>query len=177
MKLVRLCLNTINTNTSKIYSPVMLFRTIVFILFSFTVATPPACFISCANEVSHGCPRGPVDLLCLCANETPLLSCFIDICPLGTFFSARDHYFGTCLEHGKPRSAFMETPTSSAMPVSLSSLSVPTSKVAENIPNVNKTLNFSHYSDLLPGSRESGIPRSRKHLISKIKSHRPPHQD
>lgn len=30
-----------------------------------------------------------------------LVGCLVDICPYGNFESARDHFFGTCLEHSK----------------------------------------------------------------------------
>ncbi|KAG7192545.1 uncharacterized protein KQ657_001642 [Scheffersomyces spartinae] len=61
-------------------------------------STPPACFLSCINELSHQC-RSLSDITCLCGKSDLLLGCLVDICPYGTFESARDHYFGTCLEH------------------------------------------------------------------------------
>ena len=44
-----------------------------------------------------------VNLTCICINEDLTIGCLVDdICPFGTFISARDHYIGTCLEHGRP---------------------------------------------------------------------------
>lgn len=71
---------------------------IVLYLAAVSLATPPACFLSCINELSQQC-RSQSDLTCLCDNSDQLLDCLVDICPYGTFESARDHYFGTCLEH------------------------------------------------------------------------------
>ena len=66
------------------------------------VATPPACFLSCINEMSYYCGNGHMDFSSLCAREETLIQCLVDICPYGTFLSARDHFLGTCMEHGKP---------------------------------------------------------------------------
>lgn len=66
------------------------------------LATPPACFLSCINEVSKSCEFGHVDLRCLCGRKDEILGCLVDICPYGTFESSRDHYLGTCLEHNLP---------------------------------------------------------------------------
>lgn len=85
-------------------------------MFTIVAATPPACFLSCINEVAHDCPRSLVDLLCLCAAKDTLLSCFIDLCPVGNFYSARDHYLGTCLEHNHPPDAIQARPSSPAAP-------------------------------------------------------------
>lgn len=79
-----------------------MYITIIFILFSTVISTPPACFISCTSEIGRTCPRGLIDLTCLCSKEDDIVACLVDICPFGTFLSARDHYIGTCLEHGKP---------------------------------------------------------------------------
>lgn len=79
-----------------------MYITILFILFVTVISTPPACFISCTSEIGRKCPGGLTDLTCLCSKEDDIVACLVDICPFGTFLSARDHYIGTCLEHGKP---------------------------------------------------------------------------
>lgn len=66
------------------------------------LATPPACFLSCINEVAHYCPGSHHDLLCLCQLKESLVGCLVDICPVGNFEASRDHFIGTCLEHGRP---------------------------------------------------------------------------
>lgn len=81
----------------------MLFRGIsICILLSVVIATPPACFLSCINEVARLCPRAHLDIGCLCAKQEQVIGCLVDICPYGTFEASKDHYFGTCLEHKKP---------------------------------------------------------------------------
>lgn len=79
---------------------------------AFVLATPPACFLSCINELAHYCPNGHTDLLCLCQLKDSLVGCLVDICPLGNLDSGRDHFVGTCLEHGR-----LHEPTRHAMPV------------------------------------------------------------
>lgn len=71
-------------------------------LISSVVATPPACFLSCVAESARTCTEGLSDVTCLCAAQSALIGCLVDICPYGTFESARDHFLGTCLEHEKP---------------------------------------------------------------------------
>lgn len=81
----------------------MLRPKLMFLLYSVCiVATPPACFLSCINELAHHCPRAHSDLQCLCQHKDSLVSCLVDICPLGNLDSARDHFLGTCLEHNCP---------------------------------------------------------------------------
>ena len=63
---------------------------------------PPACFLSCIAEVSRKCERGLSQFSCICIKEDQIVGCLIDICPFGNFNSARDHFLGSCLEHGKP---------------------------------------------------------------------------
>lgn len=65
------------------------------------LATPPACFLSCTNEVSHRCVGAQANILCICSAHDAVQGCLVDICPYGNFESARDHYVGTCQEHGQ----------------------------------------------------------------------------
>lgn len=80
----------------------MLVLVIALVFLKSILATPPACFLSCINEIAHDCPEDAVNLTCICINEDLIIGCLVDICPFGTFISARDHYIGTCLEHGRP---------------------------------------------------------------------------
>lgn len=80
----------------------MLFLFVFIQLLQVAISTPPACFLSCINEVAHMCPRNQADIGCLCAKQAQVIGCLVDICPYGTFEASRDHYFGTCLEHEKP---------------------------------------------------------------------------
>lgn len=81
----------------------MKYLTLIFALWcNIVIATPPACFLSCINEVAKESRKLLTDLTSLCAKQEQVLGCLVDICPYGTFESSRDHYFGTCLEHGKP---------------------------------------------------------------------------
>ncbi|EGV65158.1 hypothetical protein CANTEDRAFT_113633 [Yamadazyma tenuis ATCC 10573] len=73
-----------------------------YIMMTGVLATPPACFLSCINEMAQFCVGGHTDIKCLCGDQDSILGCLVDICPYGTFEAARDHYFGTCLEHGQP---------------------------------------------------------------------------
>lgn len=75
-------------------------------------ATPPSCFISCINEISRTCPRGHIDIEAHCSKEDSMIGCLVDICPYGTFNSARDHFLGTCLEHGAPTLSYPNPPAS-----------------------------------------------------------------
>ncbi|KAI3403320.2 hypothetical protein KGF56_003908 [Candida oxycetoniae] len=75
---------------------------VVLTLLSISSSTPPACFLSCVAEVTRKCPSNLKDISSVCKNEDALVGCLVDICPFGTFQSARDHFIGTCLEHGKP---------------------------------------------------------------------------
>ena len=75
----------------------MLFSIIIYIVL--VAATPPACFLSCINEVARSCPYEHRDLRCLCLNKDSVFGCMIDICPWGNFDAGRDHFLGTCLEH------------------------------------------------------------------------------
>lgn len=68
-------------------------------LLTLVTATPPACFLSCINEVAHTCPREHIDIYTLCVKRDSVIGCLVDICPYGNFESARDHFLGTCLEH------------------------------------------------------------------------------
>ncbi|CAH2351487.1 hypothetical protein CLIB1423_03S07404 [[Candida] railenensis] len=63
-----------------------------------TLATPPACLLSCINELAHSCPYVHSDYQCICAKKDSLIGCLVDICPYGTFELARDHFLGVCLE-------------------------------------------------------------------------------
>ncbi|EGW32091.1 uncharacterized protein SPAPADRAFT_61171 [Spathaspora passalidarum NRRL Y-27907] len=82
----------------------MIWKVILLIgLIQYACTTPPACFLSCISEVTRSlCDYGLPDLTCACKNENSLTGCLVDICPYGTFLSARDHFIGTCLEHGRP---------------------------------------------------------------------------
>lgn len=81
----------------------MLKITLLFLSILFTVfATPPACFLSCINELAHYCPGSHHDLLCLCQLKESLIGCLVDICPVGDLDAGRDHFVGTCLEHRRP---------------------------------------------------------------------------
>lgn len=77
-------------------------RLSVFLCSVLAAATPPACFLSCINENAVHCARKHSDLRCLCQRHDPLIGCLVDICPYGAFDSARDHFVGTCMEHGVP---------------------------------------------------------------------------
>ncbi|KAI5961697.1 hypothetical protein KGF57_001631 [Candida theae] len=75
---------------------------LILVLIQNVCSIPPACFLSCAAEVSRTCERGLSQMTCVCLKEDQIVGCLIDICPFGNFNSARDHFLGTCLEHGKP---------------------------------------------------------------------------
>ncbi|CAK9441746.1 uncharacterized protein LODBEIA_P56140 [Lodderomyces beijingensis] len=77
-------------------------RFALFALFSWGLATPPACFLSCVSEVTRDFPGHLKDVTRVCQKEDAIVGCLVDICPFGNFQSARDHYIGTCLEHGRP---------------------------------------------------------------------------
>lgn len=62
------------------------------------IATPPACFISCINNIARWCPNHHLDFRCMCDNTPAVIDCLVDICPYGNFFGARDHFWGTCVE-------------------------------------------------------------------------------
>lgn len=83
----------------------MLIPSMLAALFVLVAATPPACFLSCTNEVAKSCPNGHADIRCLCTFHASVLGCLVDICPYGNFESARDHFEGTCLEHSAPMPA------------------------------------------------------------------------
>lgn len=72
------------------------------LLIAVALATPPACFLACIGQVSRTCERNHHDLACLCNSKTALFDCMVDNCPYGDFEAGRDHFFGTCLEHGYP---------------------------------------------------------------------------
>lgn len=91
---------------------------ITSLFISFTLATPPACFLSCINELSRDC-GGHSNMTCLCNIQDEVTGCLVDICPYGSFESARDHYYGTCLEHKKP--TFGRYPPYYPIPVSSTS--------------------------------------------------------
>ncbi|CAH6723831.1 hypothetical protein CLIB1444_21S00364 [[Candida] jaroonii] len=74
----------------------------IIYLVTLAIATPPACFLSCINEVAKSCEYNHRDLTCLCQKKDEIFGCLVDICPYGNFESARDHYLGTCLEHHHP---------------------------------------------------------------------------
>lgn len=81
-------------------------RTILILaLTGFVTATPPACFLSCINEVAHTCPLKHADYECLSNHRDSVIGCLVDICPYGKFESARDHFLGTCLEHQNMKSS------------------------------------------------------------------------
>ncbi|CAI5759760.1 unnamed protein product [Candida verbasci] len=86
----------------------MFFILLVFI--SLVISTPPACFLSCMSEIAISKCSSLSNLTCCCINEDSIIGCLIDICPYGVFLSARDHYLGTCLEHGKPTITNPEPP-------------------------------------------------------------------
>lgn len=75
---------------------------LLWIVVTLVEATPPACFLSCTNEIAALCDSHHMGFRCICAYETKLVACLVDICPYGNFESARDHYLGTCMEHGMP---------------------------------------------------------------------------
>lgn len=75
---------------------------IILVLTQCVYSIPPACFLSCIAEVSRTCRHSLRHLSCVCIREDQIVGCLIDICPFGNFNSARDHFLGTCLEHGKP---------------------------------------------------------------------------
>ncbi|CCH46339.1 Midasin [Wickerhamomyces ciferrii] len=70
----------------------------IFAILLFVGATPPACFLSCVQVIARWCERAHADFRCVCENSPSLVGCLVDICPYGNFFSARDHFWGTCLE-------------------------------------------------------------------------------
>lgn len=81
-------------------------------IISLVQATPPACFLSCVQVIARWCEKNHADFRCICDNSPSLVGCLVDICPYGNFFSARDHFWGTCLErlsennpasYGKPK--------------------------------------------------------------------------
>jgi len=78
----------------------MLFKALfpLLSLISIALATPPACFLSCVQVIARWCEFNHDDFRCICDNSPSLVGCLVDICPYGNFFSARDHFWGTCLE-------------------------------------------------------------------------------
>ncbi|ODV74108.1 uncharacterized protein CYBJADRAFT_162268, partial [Cyberlindnera jadinii NRRL Y-1542] len=73
---------------------------------SLVVSTPPACFLSCIDHMARTCEESHTDFECFCDNSPSVLGCLVDICPYGTFFSARDHFWGTCVEMLEPRGLY-----------------------------------------------------------------------
>ncbi|KAI5956412.1 hypothetical protein KGF54_000887 [Candida jiufengensis] len=81
----------------------MIWILFIAIFIKYTYSIPPSCFLSCISEVSKtNCEFKLSNIGCICLKEDQIVGCLIDICPYGTFNSARDHFLGTCLEHGKP---------------------------------------------------------------------------
>lgn len=64
------------------------------------LATPPACFVKCINEVAHNCPANQADVHCICNAHTLVNQCIALHCYGIHFLSSTDHFYGTCLEHG-----------------------------------------------------------------------------
>lgn len=90
-----------SSHIRELFAPTTMHRLTLLALLALALATPPACFLSCTNEVAHRC-GGQANLLCICAANDALQGCLVDICPYGNFESARDHFWGTCREHSLP---------------------------------------------------------------------------
>ncbi|OBA20083.1 hypothetical protein METBIDRAFT_212589 [Metschnikowia bicuspidata var. bicuspidata NRRL YB-4993] len=78
----------------------MLFHIILLLIFSLASATPPACFLDCINRLSHICAKNQADIRCLCQIHQAVNQCSHRFCLREDFLSARDHFAGTCIEHG-----------------------------------------------------------------------------
>lgn len=78
----------------------MLFHIILLLVLQLTIATPPACFLDCINNISRICTKNQADVKCLCRIHEAVNQCIVKYCPRDHFFSARDHFGGTCIEHG-----------------------------------------------------------------------------
>lgn len=73
---------------------------IFFLLISIATATPPSCFVECINSIAHICPQRQNDLACICNQSRSVMNCITDSCWGITYYSSRDHFAGTCVEHG-----------------------------------------------------------------------------
>lgn len=70
-----------------------------FLVAHLVAATPPACFLGCINRIGHICPLKRNDVQCLCNQKPAVLDCIINLCWGINYYSARDHFMGTCVEH------------------------------------------------------------------------------
>lgn len=77
-------------------------------------STPPACFLDCISVVSRSC-NNLSDIPCLCSSQDCLIPCFEKRCKDIAFLSARDHYWGTCLEHHYPSRNDCRIPASNVL--------------------------------------------------------------
>ncbi|GEQ70225.1 hypothetical protein JCM33374_g3901 [Metschnikowia sp. JCM 33374] len=80
----------------------MLFLIIFLQALNLVIATPPACFIRCINSISNICEKNQADIQCLCKIHEAVNQCIALHCPADHFYSARDHFSGTCSEHSFP---------------------------------------------------------------------------
>lgn len=143
----------------------MLLIIIVWALSSLVTATPPACFLSCINEIAAVCPSEHMGFRCICGYETKLVECLVDICPYGSFESARDHYLGTCMEHGMPTKTNPFPP-----PPLISSDRKPPGKHIAPI-HVSDSQNTPHYNTSSYIASASVFPsRSQETSLSEITS-------
>ncbi|KAM9938336.1 hypothetical protein OXX80_002160 [Metschnikowia pulcherrima] len=78
----------------------MLLHILILLFASLVIATPPACFINCINSISHICGKNQADVKCLCRVHEAINQCISNYCPSENFYSSRDHFSGTCMEHG-----------------------------------------------------------------------------
>ncbi|KAI5964284.1 uncharacterized protein KGF55_002226 [Candida pseudojiufengensis] len=121
----------------------MIYLLLILYLITTSKSTPPSCFLSCISEISKiNCSNNLSNLGCICLNEDQIVGCLIDICPYGTFNSARDHFLGTCLEHGKPSITNPYPPPASWPP----------KDYLENLPKIEESppINHQTQSSLAP---------------------------
>ncbi|CDK24257.1 unnamed protein product [Kuraishia capsulata CBS 1993] len=70
----------------------------IYLVIPIVLATPPACVLSCVNEIAALCPRRHIDFDCYCTDVPRMVGCLVKACPYGNYLSARDHFLGVCEE-------------------------------------------------------------------------------
>lgn len=63
------------------------------------IATPPACFLGCINDIARFCPAKQADVECICHVNEAVEQCIVQYCNGIQQLSARDHFAGTCAEY------------------------------------------------------------------------------
>lgn len=94
----------------------MRFIFIIVFFIPFALTTPPACFLGCINAIAHICPQKRNDVECLCAQAQLVLDCITELCWGINYYSARDHFKGTCMEHHFNYGDPGDNPTPASLP-------------------------------------------------------------